>query len=301
VKNNGIKIIHTNMASEAKRLCDEGWEPIECSFGSDGSVVGPLKMDHHGEYSTLLGVAVRAYTDHFGALKGNRASFVVTGAADADATFAIAALSGLLPHPSRAEEFSKAPDFVKEAMTKDVTDLAELVNVVDVNPIGVRLEDVPYGDVLLAFNALSSGVEDRSAFHAGVDRWRALLGTRAPAAIIAAAKEEEGRRVATARLAAVTKLGAHVAFVESDAWGFDVWYSEIAPIIVALTPQGNVTIGVKNVAAATYYFKAGGLKNVFPKLGEGWGGREAIGGSPRGQVMTRKEALEAAKTIEGLL
>jgi len=324
-----IEIIHTNDKATAAELVDQGYEAIECSFGHFGSIVGSLKMDHHGTFAHLEGVALRAYRDHFGARKEDP-RFVVTGAADADATFAIAALCGILPHPSRAAEFEKAPPPVKASGTKDLTKLSELVNTVDVAPIGVRLEESDEGVILLLWNQMGSSTQDATAFHAGIDRWRCLLG-RGPKALLEAAKVEEASRVAEARKAMVeivardpnswcpfcngTEAGdvgqpgcpkcggtnriPQVAMVESPAWGFDVWYAEVAPVIIAyVAVNGNVTVGCPDVEAAEKFFGAGGLKNVFSKLEpQGWGGREAIGGSPRGQKLTREQALEAARVI----
>lgn len=292
-----LTIIWTASKDEAEQLTATGFEPVECSFGSTGSVVGPLAMDHHGSESHREGVAIRAYRDHFGVCKDNP-KFVVTGAADADATFAIAALCGILPHPSRAAELEKAPPPVKAANTKDISGLALLVNKVDTAPIGVRLEETDEGVTLLLWNQMGSSAQDATAFHAGVDRWRCLLG-RAPKALLAAAKTEEATRVAEARKAEVIKVSDMVAVVESPVWGFDVWYAEVAPIVVAyVAANGNVTIGCPDVEAAEKFFGPGGLKNVFAKLEPaGWGGREAIGGSPRGAKLTKEQALEAAKVI----
>lgn len=296
-----IEIVHVNEKSAADALVAQGYEAIECSFGHFGSSLGTLAMDHHGAESHREGVAIRAYRDHFGARAADP-RFVVTGAADADATFAIAALCGLLPHPSRAAEFEKAPPPVKASNTKDITLLAELVNKVDTAPIGVRLEETDEGVTLLLWNQMGSSAQDATAFHAGVDRWRALLG-RAPKALLNAAKIEEATRVAEARKAEVIKVSDAVAVVESPVWGFDVWYAEAAPVIVAyVAVNGNVTIGCPDVESAEKYFGPGGLKNVFAKLEpQGWGGREAIGGSPRGQKLTREQALEAAHVINAAI
>lgn len=80
-----MKIIHTNDAAEARRLTLDGFEPVECSFGGEGSVLGPLLMDHHGAESHREGVAIRAYRDHYGARRDDP-RFVVTGAADGGLT-----------------------------------------------------------------------------------------------------------------------------------------------------------------------------------------------------------------------
>lgn len=291
-----IQIVHVSTAHEASEYLELGYEPIECSFGTK-SVVGQLTMDHHGSLSHLEGVAVRAYRDHFGARKSDP-RFVVTGAADGDACFCIAALCGLLPHPSRVTELEKAPPPIKAAGTKDISVLAALVNQVDTAPIGVRLEETEEGVTLLLWNQLSSSVQDATAFHAGIDRWRCLLG-RAPKALLAAAKGEEANRVAEARKAKVERVGVSVALIESPVWGFDVWYAEVAPVIVAfVAANGAITLGCPDAGVAERLFGEGGLKAVFPKLQPaGWGGREAVGGSPRGVKFTREDAVAAAKVL----
>lgn len=332
-----IEIIWTADASEAERLAQAGYEPMECSFGNHGSVVGQLTMDHHGAYSELEGVALRAYRDNFGSRKDDP-RFVVTGAADADACFAIAALAGALPHLSRATELKKASAPIRAAGTRDITKLAELVNRVDTEPIGVRLEESEEGAMLLLWNQLSSSSQDATAFHAGVDRWRAIL-SRAPKALLAAAKTEEANRVAEARKAEVIRIAESVAVVESAAWGFDIWYAEVTPIIVAyVAVNGNVTIGCRDAETAenllgralgcsvcqTEYSEGRvglpcpkgcvrstpvgdipavlelwvGLRRIFPRLEpQGWGGREAIGGSPRGVKLTHEDTVVAARVI----
>ena len=291
-----IEIVYVNTHAEAGDLSVRGYEPVECSFG-EGSILGPLVMDHHGKQSYREGVAVRAYRDHFGARRDDP-RFVVTGDADQDATFAIAALAGVLPHPSRAPEFEKAPPHIKGAWTQDLTPLANLVNLLDTAPIGVRLDELYFGSTLLLWDQVCSPIRDATAFHAGVDRWRALLA-RPPKALLEATKAEEVLRVKAARSASVERVSDLVAVVESPVFGFDVWYDEIAPIIVAyVADDGNITVGARDTATAERLLGKGGLKNVFSRLvPAGWGGREAVGGSPRGMQMTREQAKAAAEVI----
>jgi len=291
-----MDIRHTNQMVVAVAMNVEGYEPIECSFGSEGSVVGPLKMDHHGEYSDLEGVALRAYRDHYGE-RPKDPKFVVTGAADADACFSIAALAGLLPHPSLAEKYKDAPPHIREIMTADLTELAILINQVDTAPIGVRLEETDNGSLLLLWNQISGHVQDSLGFYAGVGLWRSLT-TETPAKLVAAARLEEEDRVKNARKAIIEQVSEQVALVESEVWGFDVWYAEVAPIIVALTPQGNITVGCRDTETAERLLGEGGLTPLWPRLSpSGWGGRDVIGGSPRGAKMSREEALAAAQVV----
>ncbi len=290
-----LTIEYVDTAHEARRWRDQGYCPIECAFGEE-SVVDDLQMDHHGTMGYLEGVAVRACRDHYGARKANP-RFVVTGAADADATLAIAGLAGLLP-PTPPTGPSTGPAAGSQAFLP----LAELVNRADVNPIGLRLEESENGRRVLLFKRLSSGAQDATAFHAGVDCWRLLCGPRAPRALLAAVAEEEALRVRQARAAAVECLGDTVALVESEVWGYDVWYAEIRPVIVAfIAAQNRVSIGCRDLATAARFFGPGGLSNVFPKLQPpGWGGRETIGGSPRGARLTREEAHAIAQQVAAL-
>src|SRR5687768_14911872 len=131
-----IEIIHTNSFTAAQAFAREGFEPVECSFGIEGSVLGPLALDHHGAESHREGVALRAYRNHSGARREDP-RFAGTGAGDADATFCIAALCGLLPHPSRAAELEKAPPPIKATGTRDLIELAAFVNQIDIDPIGI--------------------------------------------------------------------------------------------------------------------------------------------------------------------
>lgn len=294
-----VEIVWAETADRAGELAADGYEPIECAFG-EVSVLGQFAMDHHGRESDREGVAIRAYRDHFAAHRCDP-RFAVTGAADADACFAIAALIGQVPHPSRDPELGSVPGAVRRAGTRDLIELAELINRIDVDPIGVRLDESDHGRLLLLWNRLASNVQDATAFHAGVDRWRALL-RRAPAELLVAIGEGEESRVHQAREAEVTPISEHVAMVDSSVWGFGIWYAEVAPVVVAFLDQPKaITVGCVNKETAERLFGSGGLRNVFPTLAPpGWGGREAIGGSPRGVALSRREAVAAARHIAAM-
>jgi len=292
-----MEIVWTANVDEVRALAARGYEPVECALGSE-SIVGPLQMDHHGRLSHLEGVALRAYRDHFGSRR-EAPRFVVTGTADADATFAIASLAGVLPHPTQARFVAQATPRIQAAMTRDLSQFAVLVNKADVEPLGLALETTSDGRTLLLWNQMASDVQDATAFHAGVDRWRALLCGAERKSLLAAAAMQEAERIEEARRASVERLTPQVALVESGCRGFDVWYTEIAPVIVLYNEAiGNVTVGCPGKEAAERVFGPGGLLQVFPLLlPPGWGGREGIGGSPRGARLTRAQAREAALRI----
>ena len=151
--NSSLNIKVTNDIEEVKTLIAQGYCPVECSIGGK-SLVCDLLMDHHGSNSHLESVAVRAYRDHFGARR-NDPRFVLVGSPDADATFAIASLGGLLPHPS-VEVPDHLPPHIKASKQRDLLPLAQTVAVIDVDPIGRDLSAMPCGAELLMWNALMS-------------------------------------------------------------------------------------------------------------------------------------------------
>jgi hypothetical protein len=312
----------SNDVDEIRSLVSSGYCPVECSIGGE-SVVDSLKMDHHGQYSDLEGVAIRAYRDNFGARKSDP-RFVIAGAADADATFAVASLAGILPHPNRSEDedVKSLPPHIAKSYTKDWTVLAELVNRIDTDPIGYNLSEEETGEYLLTFNAQNAQNRDSLGAMYAVGSWRNLLTgnphTLQP--ILDGAKGSEAAR----RESAVKDLaergfseGRIAGIGNSRSWGFDVWYQRNLdhgvfepkgwdnPVVLALVEtMGGITIGCPNTQVAEALFGEGGLKNVFTKLDElhaGWGGREAIGGSPRGLKMTEEDLRKSILVVKSLL
>ena len=92
-----------------------------------------------------------------------------------------------------------------------------------------------------------------------------------------------------------------VAVVKSAVWGFDQWY-RVAPVVVSYASRmGKVTVGCPDRQTAEYLFGKEGLMTVWPRLGKGWGGREAIGGSPRGTPLELSDAHRTAAILTALL
>jgi len=307
-----IEIVVTNVVSEVKSLVAAGFCPVECSIGGR-SIVDELVMDHHGDLSHLESVAIRAYRDHFAARAADP-RFVICGTADADATFAVAALAGLLPHPQRKVAESLPPP-VKASMTKDLSALATTVAKVDCSPIGLNIPTLPGGDILLTWNAMSS-VTNRTSLGAlqGVGLWVTLTEGN-PVQLrpfLEAAKASEAARVqaSLADLERGEQVGGVLVVMESRVFGFPEWYQRDeagafeaiegwkAPVVLAWTEKGrNATIGCPNDQVAIQLFGPGGLKNVFAHL-PGWGGRESVGGSPRGVELHAEEVFEAARVVD---
>jgi hypothetical protein len=235
---------------------------------------------------------------------------VLAGIADADATFAIAALSGLLGEP--------AGD--KGAVADGLPALVATIAMMDTDPIGHDLSAMPYGDILLCWNHLFGGGRDRLAALAGVHGWRLLTASPRSriAPFFAAAVEADAQRRARGRADLEARgqwVGRVLVLIGTKAPAFDVWYGRrpesglptepvgwSAPVVVVLSAQGTVTVGCPNGAVAAALFGPGGLSTAYPRLSPpGWGGREAIGGGPRGVIFDADEALAAAAQLDALI
>jgi hypothetical protein len=271
-------------ALEARQLCAQGFCPVECAFGGE-SILDALAMDHHGTESHREAVSIRAWRDHAGARRTDP-RFVVTGTPDADATFAIAALAGLLPKPTPGG--------------LDPAQLALRIAELDVDPFHRPATEDPAGLAVLLFNRLASRTQDATAFHAGIDRWRWILGLANPAPWLEPVRQSEIERRTLAAAARVEFVGREVAVVQSPAWGWDVWYATLRPIIVAhVESSARVSIGCRNLETARELLGPGGLLPVLARLQPaGWGGRETIGGSPRNARMTWADAVTAAHIVQ---
>ena len=312
-----MNLVLSNTADEIRTLVSQGFCQIECSIGGE-SIVDELKMDHHGSNSALEAVALRAYRDLYG-VRAEDPRFVVTGVADADACFAVAALAGLIPHPKRVVA-ETLPPTIKMSLTRDLTELAQIISRVDVSPIGLDIPALPCGEVLLTWNAMSTSARDTLGFQMGVGLWRALLEGN-PSQLgpfFTAAKTAEANRV-QASLADLNERGVVINGVlivkESRVFGFPEWYGRIEdqpfesvggwrnPLVLAWLERGhNVTMGCPNDTVADALFGKGGLKDVFGQLEPtGWGGRESVGGSPRGVELSWEQVQEAVKKIAELI
>lgn len=245
-------------------------------------------MDHHGGEAHREPVSIRAWRDHRAARREDP-RFVVTGSPDADATFAIAALAGLLPELRHG--------------SLDSDQLAGRIAEMDMDPFRRPAIDDRAGLAVLLFNRLASRVPDVSAFHAGVDRWRWILGLSNPALWLEPIRQSEAERRALAAAAHVEIAGPQVAVVRSPAWGWDVWYATLRPLIVAyVESSGRVSIGCRDLATVRQLLGQNGLLSVFDRLSPaGWGGRETIGGSPRSVAMTWDDAVQAAQFLQSAI
>lgn len=282
-----IDFKHVSTKEAAEALRDQGYEPVECSFGRF-SVVGTLKLDHHGALANEEPVSIKAAK--IAMLPGFRplSKFVLTGLPDGDSVYAVLVLSGQI-----------VPDL------KIAAAIAEL----DLDPIGInRLKGVYIREVAFQMNGVPShcvrGVED--ALVSGV---RAFDGRGIPKPIEAQARRFEAERQRLA-VADISDRKSDCILVNSDSPGRDVWH-KYGSILVQFKPsQRVITVSGCSERAADFLhrrsvysiFGPTGFDALYPEmdkiLGPGSGGRPDIGGSPRGCRYSFEDALKVYELVK---
>ena len=324
----------TNDYASILHLVAQGWCPIECSIdgGRDGprSIVDELEMDHHLERSNLDPPSLRAYQMHFGARRDDP-RFVVTGRADADACFAIAALAGLLPHPTT----EPPPGFngISWFSRCDQTDhLSQVIAEADLGRSYEARKQFPNAANLLAtWNGLMTFGNNQyttAGLRLGVGLWQALTmglisesmayaGSGIRNGIASIARSELGRAMEH-QVNQPTNDG--VLLIESQGANDDflMWHQHfpsssdapkttaaawIHPVVVVYDQVAKCcTVSCPNPDVAAELFGVGGLLNVYEHLPPSrWGGRQDKGGSPRGVKLSVETAIQATEYLRARL
>lgn len=319
-----LEIIVEKNFRKAEFLVQAGYCPVECSFGNK-SVLDSLQMDHHGKMSHMESVAVRAYRDFFG-VRSRDPRFVINHI-DADCVFAIAALAGLLPHPN-SEYAQTLPEFKQKRWLQNFLPLAETIATMDTDPIGRTISEMPYGKILISWKALFGGeIEDDLDVVGAVYGFRRLtagsFSALSPYLEAAVESEKSYKNISLEDMKQRgVKTGAVLLINRSRVFGFSEWYKRRwdvtdvkkaeaweNPLVIAFSKRNTLIFGTPNKEVAEELLGTGGLQNLFVELnnyyclaqGEGFGGRECVGGSPRGMEMSWEDAKVAAEFLNKLI
>lgn len=301
-----MNIVVVTTVEAAQEYLSQGYEGVELSLGNES--LG--RYDHHGDRGHLPAVCLQAFEDLRDGKVEYKEDFVATGAADLDACAFIALVSGILFEGRNALTLDGVEEFVRYAAKMDT------------DPIGMCPSfDGEVGKLYLAWEAMTAGSppNDPLSFYKGVAILRDLLQNKSRFQDImdAALKREEGRYTMSLEnmwSKMVSKEdGKFLILSGTTVFGFPEWYSRKPntdkdtldaweyPCVVALTDRGNITIGCANETVAEWLFGKGGLQNVLPLFGEGWGGRGSIGGSPRGHIMTSDDLRKVEEVLRNYL
>ena len=301
-----MEIVVATSTTFAKVFLDKGYEGVELSLGN----MSLGRYDHHGDRGHLPAVCLQVFEDLRAGKVEYKEDFVATGAADLDACAFIALVSGILFEGRNALTLDGVEEFIRYAAKMDT------------DPIGMcPAQDGEVGKLYLAWEAMTAGSppNDPLSFYKGVAILRDLLQNKSRFQDImdSALKREEGRYTMSLENMRnnlfVCEDGKFIILTQTNVFGFPEWYNRKPntdkdfieaweyPCVVALTDRGNITIGCANETVAEKLFGKGGLQNVLPLFGEGWGGRSSIGGSPRGQIMTEDDLRRVEVVLRNYL
>jgi hypothetical protein len=282
---------------------ESGFIPIEMATGGK-SYIDYRVLDHHNEYSDRPSACLAALGYYGEANCADNAKFMVNHA-DADCVMAGITLMGLLP-------FDVLQDINPE------------VGALDIDPLSVDKDTLKYGDLIECWKVGMRGRKDSAwSWLYGVALFIDIIKNPANyAEILERIRVGEASRVAAAMMdyerALVGKSGRVIMIPSSTVWGLDVQFGRDAGsdidmplswrhwcIISKTQRSGSVFVSCPNKRIAEEVFGPGGLMNVFPKLpginGKFWGGRESVGGSPRGETVPDAMLGEILNLVDGAI
>jgi hypothetical protein len=266
---------------------EQGFIPIELAAGGT-SHVDFRCLDHHNEWSHLPSACVTALRYYGGAASSAGPFRFMVNHTDADCVLTGITLMGALP---------------RNLLER----LCPEVGALDTDPLGVDFSRLAYGSRILLWKKGMTSVKQSawSWFYGAqlcVDLFDDYIYHEYYKESAAALEEAEQERKRTAledyEKAQVSPSGKILLVAPSRAWGFDCQFRRQSGfpvhsrrgwrhwcIAAHLEKTGAVVLSCPNREVAEQVFGPGGLLNVYPRLpalgGKSWGGREAVGGSPR--------------------
>lgn len=293
-----IQLVWQPELNEIQQYIDDGFVPIEMAEGTH-SFVDFRMLDHHNEYSDLPAACVTALK-YYGELSGGDPVKIMVNHTDSDSVMTGLTLLGLLP-------------------LETLNRLNPEIGILDTEPLIADIENMKYFEIISLWkNAMGSskqsgwswlyGLQLWLDLHFHMDRFSKLLGELEK-------YESERRKTALEEYnaAKISKSGRIVSIRNSRVKGYDIQFmrrKEYPPltlegwrhwcIVSYVEKSGIIMISCPCRIVAELLFGEGGLKNILPLLpkidGRNWGGREAVGGSPRG-VRAPAEILDDVVNI----
>ena len=293
-----IQLVWHPEVEEIQQYIDDGFVPIEMAEGTH-TFVDFRVLDHHNEYSDLPSACVTALK-YYGDIAGGDPVKIMVNHTDSDSVMTGLTLLGFLPL-----------NVLKE--------LNPEIGVLDTEPLIADVENMKYFELISLWKlAMGSLKQSGWSWLYGLQLWLDLYfhKDRFSRLLEELNKyEDERKQIALSEYnaAKISPSGRVVAITNSTVKGYDIQFmrqKEFSPLtlegwrhwcIVSYVEKSGVIMlscPCRNVAELA--FGQGGLKNVMPLLpkidGREWGGRESVGGSPRG-VRAQLEILDDVVSI----
>ena len=298
-----IQLLWQPELEEIETYMAEGFVPVEMAEGTR-TFADHRRLDHHNDYSDMPSACITAL-GHYGELAGLKPAKIMVNHADADCVMTGLTLLGLLPRE------------LLEGLNREI-------GILDTEPLMAEPEKMKFHDrIRLWMENMNSVKRSGWSWLYGLQLWldlfehpEAFQGALEELAVreegrkrVALEDYQAGRRGASGRtlLIAPSRVRGHdVQFCRQegkDPYALEGWGHWC--ILTHVNKAGNVMVSCPNRQVAELAFGPGGLKNVFPLLpainGKEWGGRESVGGSPRGAVVPEEMLDEALSIVDGAL
>ncbi|MCR5346842.1 MAG: hypothetical protein K6E38_03620 [Fretibacterium sp.] len=300
------QVIHLLWQPEEKEIearMEEGFVPVEMAEGTR-SYVDFRCLDHHNGYSNLPSACVTALK-FCGDLAGQTPARIMVNHTDSDSVMTGLTLLGLLP---------------RELLEELNPEIGQL----DTEPLMADESKMRFNDEIRIWKECMESVKQSGwSWLYGLQLWLDIFENRSS---FDGFLEEVNSRVDERKKAALEDYQAaergpsgRVLLVNpSRVKGFDIQFcreTEAAPdtlngwrhwcVISYVVKSGSVMLACPCRRVAELAFGPGGLENVFPLLpaieGREWGGRESVGGSPRGVTFPEDRLAEVLETVEGAI
>lgn len=282
--NSNLVYAPTRAAAEEYR--DQGYEPIECSFGRT-SVVGKLGLDHHGALSEKPPVSLQAFQLLHNNGRRLPKRYVVTGQPDADSIYALL----LLTH-------QVLPSY----------DLAQAIAELDMDPVGRNQTDERYLKVAAFRGRFPTPQRSLESYRCAIQIGKNVFTPYSlPRSAVAQAVAYESLRGSQA-LRAQERVADDVALVTSNVDSRDLWHRHFASLVVQYKPGQEVVSlsgcskhgverlkrqGIPRQSVHTLIGERG-FHDLYPSLdslfGEGSGGHATVGGLSRERMFSFEDA-----------
>ncbi len=298
-----IQLLWQQDENEIEACMKEGFVPIEMAEGTR-TYVDFRRLDHHNEYSDMPSACITALK-FYGELSGQKPARIMVNHTDSDSVMTGVTLLGLLP---------------RELLKVLNPEIGQL----DTEPLMADEKNLRFNDEIRIWKKNMESVKQSGwSWLYGVQLWIDIFENRADFQGVLDdlnAGEDERKKLALEDYQAAKRgpSGRVLLVNPSRVKGFDVQFGRqegATPdtlegwrhlcIISYIAKAGNVMLACPCRKVAELAFGPGGLKNVFSLLpginGKTWGGRESVGGSPRGVTFPAERLNDVLSIVENSL
>ena len=295
-----IQLIWQPNETEIEDNIKAGFVPVEMAEGTK-SYVDCRCLDHHNEYSDMPSACVTAL-NFYADLLGQTPAKIMVNHTDSDSVMTGLTLLGLLP---------------RDLLNKLNPEIGQL----DTEPLMADMSSMLFSDEIRVWKeCMESQKQSGWSWLYGLQLWLDIFENRNKFDEIFKsfeAREIERKRLALedCETAKIGPSGKVLLINPSRVKGFDVQFGRLYGaasdtlngwrywcIISYIEKSESVMLACPCRKVAELAFGTGGLKNIFPLLpkvnGKEWGGRESVGGSPRGAAFPSEKLCEVLNIID---